>query len=150
DLVQLDIVHKSEDLTGHDPVLNEPIWATRDIETKTVVHDQQTIVVGGLLQERELNTATKVPLLGDIPLLGYLFKYAHHEKQKVNLLILLPPYIAKDQMDPQMTRERKRRETEEFTRSLASPDPAKFTPGIDYRRKRGLVEEINQSILSVE
>ena len=46
-----------------------------------------------------LYNETKVPLLGDIPMLGYLFKYSTKTKRKTNLLILLTPYIIKDQLD---------------------------------------------------
>ncbi len=49
------------------------------------------------MQEREDITETKVPLLGDIPLLGYLFKYSKKEKKKTKtLLVMLTPYIIKD------------------------------------------------------
>jgi len=150
DMVMLEITHKSEDFTGRDPVLNEPIWATRNIETKTVVHDQQTVVLGGLIQHHENTTATKVPLLGDIPLLGHLFKYTTKTKTKTNLVILLTPYIIRDQFDMQLIRERKTREYEEFAQSNAVLNAAKFEPAMDYRKKRGVVEEINQSVLSVE
>jgi general secretion pathway protein D len=150
DMVMLEVTHKSEDLTGRDAVLNEPIWATRNIETKTVVHDQQTVVLGGLIQHHEINTATKVPLLGDIPLLGHLFKYSTKTKTKTNLVILLTPYIIRDQLDMQLIRERKTREYEEFAQSFTELNAAKFEPHMDYRKKRGLVEEINQSLLTVQ
>jgi len=91
-----------------------------------------------------------VPLLGDIPLLGYLFKYQTHEKKKTNLLILLTPYIIKDQLDLMNIRERKTREYHEFTASFANLNEAKYEARVDYRRKRGLVEEINRSLQSVD
>ena len=107
-------------------------------------------MIGGLIQERDIYTVTKVPLLGDIPILGYLFKYSTKTKKKTNLLILLTPYIIKDQLDLQSIRERKMRERQEFVESFATLNEMKYEPKVDYRRKRGLVEEINRSIQSVE
>jgi general secretion pathway protein D len=114
------------------------------------VHDQESVVIGGLIQEREAFNVVKVPLLGDIPLLGYLFKYTTTAKKKTNLLILLTPYIIKDQLDLQNIRERKTREYREFTASFANLNDAKYEPKIDYHKKRGLVEEINVTLKGVE
>jgi hypothetical protein len=63
---------------------------------------------------------------------------------------LLTPYIIKDQLDLQAIRERKIREREEFVRSFASLNEMKYAPRTDYRRKRGVVEEINRAIQSIE
>ena len=107
-------------------------------------------MIGGLIQERDSYVVTKVPLLGDIPILGYLFKYSARTKKKTNLLILLTPYIVKDQLDLQAIRERKMRERREFVQSFSSLDEMKYEPKVDYRRKRGLIEEINRAVLAVE
>src|SRR5262249_36789314 len=80
----------------------------------------------------------------------YLFKFSQKTKKKTNLLILLTPYIVKDQLDLQQIRERKMRERQEFVESFATLNEMKYEPKVDYRRKRGLVEEINRSIQSVE
>jgi len=147
--VRLEIEQETKDIGGSDPELG-PTWAERKLKTQVVVADQTSVVIGGLIQERDIYSETKVPLLGDIPILGYLFKYAKKAKKKTNLLIILTPYIIKDQLDLQAIRERKVREREEFVRSFASLNEMKYAPNTDYRRKRGLVEEINRSIQSVE
>ena len=149
DSVRLEIEQNTKDLGSRDPQLG-PTWTERKLKTQVVVHDQESVVIGGLIEEREVYSTTKVPLLGDIPLLGYLFKYSTHQKNKTNLLILLTPYIIKDQLDLENIRERKTRQYREFTASFANLNEAKYEPKIDYRRKRGLVEEINRSIESVE
>ena len=149
DAVRLEIEQETKDIGGNDPELG-PTWSERKLKTQVVVHDQQSVVIGGLIQERDIYGVTKVPLLGDIPILGYLFKYSKKEKRKTNLLILLTPYIIKDQLDLQTIRERKVRERDEFVRSFTTLNEMKYQPRIDYRRKRGLIEEINRSILSVE
>jgi general secretion pathway protein D len=149
DSVRLEIEQNTKDLGGKDPQLG-PTWTERKLKTQVVVHDQESVVIGGLIQERDIYTASKVPLLGDIPLLGYLFKYTTKEHKKTNLLILLTPYIIKDRLDLEQIRERKDREYQEFTASFSNLNTMKYEPKVDYRRKRGLVEEINRSIESVE
>lgn len=149
DSVRLEIEQETKDLGGSDPELG-PTWAERKLKTQVVVHDQESVVIGGLIQEREIYSVTKVPLLGDIPLLGYLFKYSTKQKKKTNLLILLTPYIIKDQLDLASIKERKVREYREFASSFANLNDKAYEPKIDYRRKRGLVEEINRAVQSVD
>ena len=98
DAVRLEIEQETKDIGGKDAELG-PTWTERKLKTQVVVHDQQSVVIGGLIQERDIYSVSKVPLLGDIPLLGYLFKYSTKTKKKTNLLILLTPYIVKDQLD---------------------------------------------------
>jgi general secretion pathway protein D len=149
DSVRLEIEQETKDIGGSDAELG-PTWTERKLKTQVVVNDQTSVVIGGLIQERDIYSETKVPLLGDIPILGYLFKYAKKTKKKTNLLILLTPYIIKDQLDLQAIRERKIREREEFVRSFSSLNEMKYAPRTDYRRKRGLLEEINRSIQAID
>ncbi len=149
DSVLLEIKHDSKDLEGKGTELG-PTWTTRSFETRVLVRDQQTVAIGGLMQERETVDASKVPLLGDIPILGHLFKYTTKSKQKTNLLILLTPYIVKDQMDLEAIRARKQREHDEFVRSFSNLEHMTFKPTIDYGRKRGLIEEINRTVQGIE
>jgi general secretion pathway protein D len=72
------------------------ITTKRSAKTSVVVKNEQTIVIGGLIQDKEIKNVTKVPLLGDIPLLGWLFKYSSTQRQKINLIIYLTPTIIKD------------------------------------------------------
>jgi general secretion pathway protein D len=149
DNVLLEIMNDAKELGTTDSELG-PTWNTRGFETRVVVHDQQTIVLTGLTQESVAYGTTKVPLLGDIPLLGYAFKYTTRSKKKSNVLILLTPYIIKDQLDLQAIQERKLREHDEFVSSFRALDHMKYVPRVDYRRKRGLVEEINRAVQTVE
>jgi general secretion pathway protein D len=149
DSVLLEVKQSSEDLGERDAQLG-PSWSTRSIETRVLVRDQQTIVLGGLLQKRMSTTQSKVPLLGDIPVLGHLFKYSTKSQKKMNLLVLLTPYIIKDHLDLEAIRSRKQREYEEFTGSFRNLDGLRYMPRIDYTRKRGVVEEINRTILDIE
>jgi len=72
-----------------------PTTTKRSTKTSVVVKDNQTVVIGGLMEEREEESLAKVPLLGDIPILGWLFKSKTMEKKKTNLLVFLTPHIVK-------------------------------------------------------
>lgn len=65
----------------------------RSINTTVIVRDRDTIAMGGLMRDKELNTTSKVPLLGDIPVLGWLFKNTTKKVEKVNLLFFMTPKI---------------------------------------------------------
>lgn len=68
----------------------------RTIETKVLVDDGQIVVLGGLIEDRLSNTGNQVPGLGDLPVIGELFKYENRSYQKVNLMIFLRPVLIKD------------------------------------------------------
>ena len=65
----------------------------RQLNTTVVVRDKDTIAMGGLMRDKETNTVNKVPLLGDIPVLGWLFKNTSKSVEKVNLLFFMTPKI---------------------------------------------------------
>jgi len=65
----------------------------RSIETKVVVDDGHTIILGGLIEETRNDNVTKVPLLGDLPLIGGLFRYKDNSNKRTNLMVFLRPVI---------------------------------------------------------
>jgi general secretion pathway protein D len=76
-----------------------PSTTKRSVETVVVAKDEQTIVIGGLIDDKTTITEQKIPFLGDIPLLGYLFKNKKRTKAKTNILVFLRPYIIRDTAD---------------------------------------------------
>jgi general secretion pathway protein D len=76
--------------------LNQPIFHSRSITTSISIWDGQTVVMGGLITEGQRNSEDKVPLLGDIPLLGYLFRSKTSQSVKKNLLI----FVTANLVDP--------------------------------------------------
>ncbi|WP_045118921.1 type II secretion system secretin GspD [Haliangium ochraceum] len=150
DMVTLEIDQEISDIASPDFAGLGPSWSKRTVKTTVVVRDQQSIVIGGLMSDRMTYNESKVPLLGDLPLLGYFFKFTERQKSKTNLLILLTPYVIKGQMDIEQIVQRKTRESQEFARTFSNLERTPFRPEIDYRRKRGLIEEINRTAQSVE
>lgn len=70
-----------------------PVTRTRSAEAEIIVQDGETIVLGGMIQEVERKTESKVPILGDIPLLGLLFRHKSVQKEKLDLLVFVTPRI---------------------------------------------------------
>jgi len=83
---------------------------TRTADSSVVVKNGQTIVIGGLVQDRESVIQNRVPVLGRIPVLGNLFKFKQRSSQKINLMILLTPRIIENEYDMQrLLEERQKR-----------------------------------------
>lgn len=76
-----------------------PTTLKREAKTVVVVKDQETIVIGGMLGDSTSEGDTKVPCLGDIPLLGWLFKSTNKTKDKTNLYVFITPHIVRSQGD---------------------------------------------------
>jgi general secretion pathway protein D len=122
----------------------------RTARTEVMVRDQQTIVIGGLMRDAIQNSEDKVPVLGDIPILGALFRKTSKTKRKTNLLLILTPYIIRDPGDLREIFERKMQERQQMIDRYFVFGEDKFEPHIDYSRTRGLVSEIVNEIDGVE
>ncbi len=73
-----------------------PPRTTREIHTSVNVPDGSTMVVGGIVSDNQNDTVRKVPLLGDIPLLGHLFRSTSNQSTKTTLYFFVTPYIMRD------------------------------------------------------
>jgi type IV pilus assembly protein PilQ len=73
-----------------------PSIDTRNVVTQISVNNGDTAVIGGIYEETIRNDVTQVPWLGNIPILGYLFKQTGNSSEKVELLIFLTPRLVKD------------------------------------------------------
>ncbi len=99
DYVRLEIYQEISAIIDQSEVVDisvGPSTTKRSTKTTVVVKDDQTVVIGGLMEERLEEKVNKVPLLGDIPLLGWLFKNKTYEKKKVNLFVFLSPHVIED------------------------------------------------------
>ena len=73
--------------------VSSPIIDTRSLESNVLIKSGYTLAIGGLVQDQVTKAATKVPVLGDIPVLGYMFQEHLHARNKRNLLIFITPTI---------------------------------------------------------
>ncbi len=123
-------------------VIGLPTTSKRSANTVAVVKDNNTIVIGGLISNQVTNSQSKVPILGDIPFLGALFRSTHTGSNKTNLLIFITPHVIQqaETLAP-FTEERSRENNllqgEEFKGMMRETFPKGF-PGIDAQ---GLREE---------
>jgi len=87
-----------------------PALTNRRVENTVTIADNETVVIGGLVSDDYSNTVSKVPWLGDIPVLGWLFKTESRSLRKINLLIFLTPHIVRSPADLEYETVRKREE----------------------------------------
>jgi general secretion pathway protein D len=91
--VKLDIYQEISAITANKGQATDLVATKRSAKTSVLVKDKDTVVIGGLIQDQDTVTDNKVPFLGDIPYLGWLFKSTSKERTKTNLLIVLTPRI---------------------------------------------------------
>ncbi|APC85977.1 type II secretion system protein D [Vibrio parahaemolyticus VP250] len=97
DSVQLNIEQEVSNVLGANGAVDVR-FAKRQLNTSVMIQDGQMLVLGGLVDERALESESKVPLLGDIPVLGHLFKSTSTQTQKRNLMVFIKPTIIRDGM----------------------------------------------------
>jgi general secretion pathway protein D len=150
-MIRLDVDVEISDLASPNFNGLGPATTKRTAKTPVVCKDQQTVIIGGLMSDRQSDTVSKIPVLGDIPVLGFFFRSTSKQLVKSNIIIALTPYVITDMEDLRRVAEKKMRERREFIeRFSAVEDKAHFDAAIDYRRKRGMLEEINRASREID
>jgi general secretion pathway protein D len=121
----------------------------RSANTKLVVKDQETVVIGGLVRNRRTRAQTKIPILGDLPLIGALFRETTDTTERTNLILILTPYIIRDQSDLRNVFERKMQERQELIDRYFVFSSNEYTPPKDFGRTNGLLEVIRQEYAKI-
>jgi general secretion pathway protein D len=99
DAIRLDIEQKVDGISAGSAGAGNVVTSERSIHTAVLVDDGRALVLGGLIKDDLVETEQKVPLLGDIPLLGALFRYKSVQKVKTNLMVFLRPTILRTKDD---------------------------------------------------
>jgi len=123
---------------GNTSATTAPIINVRSADTVVVVPDGETVVIGGLMQTLKVKTEQKVPILGDIPLLGLLFKHKVTGDEKKELLIFLTPHIVKRPSDLLAHTVNERRKAEAANKAFTEDEFNRYlndTPAADTRFK---------------
>ena len=94
--IRLKLLQDIKQLGASLPNNPNPVISTKNIDTNIVVTSGDTAVLGGLINDRETVSTSKVPLLGDIPILGWLFRSRNVRKQKRNLVVFITPKIIRN------------------------------------------------------
>ncbi len=95
-----------------------PTFSKRNVKTHVTVKNKQTIVLGGLISSQKTKTITKIPLLGDIPLLGYLFRRSIDVVARSNLMIFMTPHMLENRTAADAMTDWKRREQEKSLQKI--------------------------------
>lgn len=103
-----------------------PTTTKRSMETTTIAQDQQTLVIGGLVRDNITLSEKKIPLLGDIPWLGWLFKSQNRQTEKLNLLVFLTPHLIRDDADMAELNARKARDVNSLQRDNRIEEPTRL------------------------
>ena len=103
--VTLSVLQQVSTLTNQT-LFGAPIITVREAQTSAVVRDRQTVVIGGLIGSEESRFRRGIPILKDIPLLGYLFRDTETRGRKTELVIFLTPYLVESDADLERLRER--------------------------------------------
>ncbi len=108
-VIHPEVTSLGEEVTAgsEEGILSLPRINTREVDTNVVVKSKETIVIGGLLKKSDEKNVYKIPLLGDIPLLGYLFKRVEKRPSKIDLLIFITPQIVGEEEVSRITEESK-------------------------------------------
>jgi general secretion pathway protein D len=83
--------------TSTSTSLETPTTAKRQVQTVVSMNDGSTVVIGGLIRDDKVTLHKKIPLVGDIPLIGQLFRFQRDRIQKTNMLIFITPHIVSSQ-----------------------------------------------------
>ncbi|MEA2059173.1 MAG: type II secretion system secretin GspD [Thermodesulfobacteriota bacterium] len=110
-LVKMELSQEVSERGTLDPAASNYSILTRVAETALVVHDGQTILMAGLMRGKDSTSSSGVPLLRDIPFLGYFFNGTSRESTKTELMFLLTPHVVN-------TREKADQVTEEFSNKI--------------------------------
>ncbi len=107
--------------------IDSPTIRQRKLSTTVVVGDGESLALGGLIQERNSQTRSKVPLLGDVPLIGSAFRHKKDEYERTELIVFIRPRIVHDVEEARMI-------TDEYRSQLILQSPAARNPGETIRR----------------
>jgi general secretion pathway protein D len=122
--VALDVKQEVNDVGDPVPPTNSPEFKKREAETSVVLVNNQTLVLGGLIQNRRTVVRSGIPFLSRIPVLGYLFGSREEKIEKTELLLLITPRVVGTALEAARITEEMRRITPEIAESVrSSPRP---------------------------
>ncbi|MCY4320928.1 MAG: hypothetical protein OXC37_00765 [Bdellovibrionaceae bacterium] len=153
--VQMDIKQKFDDFSNRSSSASELATrgvhiVKRNIETKMVLHDGETAVLGGLLTDKETKSENKVPILGDIPIIGWFFKGAEVRKEKRNLLVFITPTIIKGKDQKRKTKDLLGKKLEERIQFVEKYMKGKDPHGETLDRLIPTAKNVSEKMLEME
>jgi type II secretory pathway component GspD/PulD (secretin) len=119
------------------PGIFAPVIDSRSADTVVVTPDGQTVIIGGLMQKSKLQSESKIPILGDIPILGNLFKHKMRSDSKTELIIFLTPHIVMAPSQLAALTAAERTQMEMAPKAFTEQDLNRFLEGLPRQDKNG-------------
>ena len=148
--VSLDVELEDRAVKSRDPSLGVTTTKRRFKLENVLARDDNPVVLGGLIRERETINNRQVPGLGSIPLLGWLFKRRSKQKEKVNLLVVMIPHIIETPDDLRRVHERRIKERQAFLERETGFKKRDLETNVNYRSKSGLLSNIDREARKLE
>lgn len=122
-MVQVDLFGEVKEIAGTSDVYSNPEFTKRDFKTSVRVNHAQTIVIGGLVSNNRNKSVRKIPIFGDIPVLGFLFKRTSTTIQKKNLLVFITPHVLTNaDLATSVTEQLKKQQIKEYKKNKQDVD----------------------------
>ena len=102
----------------------QPVTLKRTVDTTVIVQDSQTIVIGGLIEDVTTENESKVPALGDIPILGWLFRDTSETRERTNLYVFLTPRVIKNPAEAESVLQEKQEQMNEIQEGSFKMSPS--------------------------
>lgn len=136
-LVTLDVELNVDEVDGTG-IGGNPLTSGRNVHTNVMVEDGQTIVIAGVTSAKEETVENKIPILGNIPLIGALFRSRGKETRNSNLMVFLTPYVVDRPRDLLRINRLKEAQRQEFVRRFQDKDGAEWLEALE-----GLLNDAN-------
>ncbi len=118
--VTMDVTQTANDFVSYTS-FNAPIVNQREAQTTVSVKDGETVVLGGIINNSVSRTVSKIPFLGDLPLVGNLFRSTNATNNKTELLVFLTPHVVRDPAEARQLRLQTERELGRTTQQMIPP-----------------------------
>jgi general secretion pathway protein D len=128
--------------SGPNGAVLAPLINSRSADTVVVTPNTQTVIIGGLLENAKAESENKIPLLGDIPLIGNFFKHKIKTDARTELLIFLTPYIIQAPTEMAALSEKERAKSDGM-KALTEPELNKFLEDLPHKDKPGKKKKAN-------
>ncbi|MDP3499719.1 MAG: type II secretion system secretin GspD [Myxococcales bacterium] len=147
--IRLEINQQAEELAGTSSSAG-PITSTRSQKTSVVAKNEETLVLGGIMQDRDIEEVSKVPFFGDIPLIGNLFRHTVKTRTKVNLLVFLTPHVIHGSADFKRLIARKMAERQRVLEQVSAARAEYDPTSVDVERRPGPLAAIARALAQEE
>jgi general secretion pathway protein D len=151
DEIRLEIDQEMSEIAPGTDTGFGPTTTQRTTQTTVIARDQQTLIISGLMRNKISDSASKVPFLGDIPVLGFFFRRTRKVVEKQNIIIALTPYVVKTPSDLLRVLEAKLRDRRELIQRYGDERERRLLAGpLGLPRTVGMLERMNRAVKEVE